>query len=48
MADAQGGQQSGGQDRKEPDAKRKVLEAALRRLNKCVVGRWQAMRSLLP
>lgn len=38
MADAQGDQQSGGQDRQDPDVKRKELEAALRRLNKWSSG----------
>ncbi|MGW3571281.1 hypothetical protein ACWDSL_46650 [Streptomyces sp. NPDC000941] len=38
MADAQEAQQSGGQDRKDPDAKRKELEAALRKLNKWSSG----------
>ncbi|MER6144100.1 hypothetical protein ABT174_29355 [Streptomyces sparsogenes] len=34
MAETQGGQQSGGQGREDPNAKRKALEAALRKLNK--------------
>ncbi|MGO4751322.1 hypothetical protein AB4212_22355 [Streptomyces sp. 2MCAF27] len=38
MADVREGQQSGGQDRKDPDAKRQELEAALRRLNKWSSG----------
>ncbi|MDW6060809.1 hypothetical protein SAZ11_25840 [Streptomyces sp. FXJ1.4098] len=38
MADAQGGQQSGGQGQQDQNAKRDELEAAVRRLNKWSSG----------